>query len=359
MREGWEGGEADTQGRCGSSMVHRARNPHPTLPCRRGWVGWEPQVAPVEPTATLNAVDPNDLGAAWTAAMRRGDFMAAWAISDEVLRRRIASGERCWDWPRHLQYVWRGDALRDKRVLVRCYHGLGDTIQFIRFAAPLRQLARRTVFWVQPELLALAKAAAGVDRAMPLHEGAPDAAYDLDIEIMELPHALRIAPEALGRGVPYLFAGFAGEAGIACSRKRVGLVWRAGTWNPSRSIPVEFVMRAHAAAGVDLFSLQLDADPAEIAALGATDWRSADVHLLATRLMTLDLVITVDTMVAHLAGALGRPVWTLLPADCDWRWMEGRSDSPWYPSMRLFRQRRAGRWQEVLDDVIAALVRGP
>ena len=143
------------------------------------------------------------------------------------------------------------------------------------------------------------------------------------------------------------------------SRKRVGLVWRAGPWNPSRSIPIEFVIRAHAAAGVDLFSLQLDADPAEIAALGATDWRSADVHLLATRLMTLDLVITVDTMVAHLAGALGRPVWTLLPADCDWRWMDGRSDSPWYPSMRLFRQRRAGRWQEVLDDVIAALARGP
>jgi hypothetical protein len=320
----------------------------------------EPQQgAPGAPTAALNAVRPNDLGAGWTAAMRSGDFMAAWAVSDEVLRRRIESGERCWDWPRHLQYVWRGEALRDKRVLVRCYHGLGDTIQFIRFAAPLRQLARHTVFWVQPELLELAKAAPGVDRAIPLHEGAPDVAYDLDIEIMELPHALRITPQTLGRGVPYLFARFAGEADNASSRKRVGLVWRAGTWNPSRSIPIELLMRARAAAGVDLVSLQLDADPAEIAALDATDWRRADVYLLATRLMTLDLVITVDTMVAHLAGALGRPVWTLLPADCDWRWMEGRSDSPWYPSMRLFRQRHAGRWRDVLDDVIAALAHGP
>jgi len=291
--------------------------------------------------------------------MRRGGFTAAWAISDEVLRRRIESGQRCWDWPRHLQYVWRGEALRDKRVLVRCYHGLGDTIQFIRFAAPLRRLARHTVFWVQPELLELVKAAPGVDRAIPLHEGAPEVAYDVDIEIMELPHALRIATQTLGRGIPYLFAGFAGEAGIASSRKRVGLIWRAGTWNPSRSIPIELVMPARAAAGVDLFSLQLDADCAEIAALGATDWRSADVCLLAARLMALDLVITVDTMVAHLAGALGRPVWTLLPADCDWRWMERRSDSPWYPSMLLFRQRHAGRWQDVLDDVIAALARGP
>jgi len=243
-----------------------------------------------------------------------GDFMAAWTISDEVLRRRIEGNQGCWDWPRHLQYIWRGDALRDKRVLVRCYHGLGDTIQFIRFAAPLRQVARHTVFWVQPELLELAKAAPGVDQAIPLHDGAPDVAYDLDIEIMELPHALRITPEMLADSVPYLVAG---EGGAASCRKRVGVVWRAGTWNPSRSIPIQLLMRAREAAGLDLLSLQLDAEPAEIATLGATDWRSANVDQLATRMMTLDLVITVDTMTAHLAGALGRPVWTLLPADCD------------------------------------------
>jgi hypothetical protein len=314
-----------------------------------------PQGARVDPTAALNALCPNDLGARWASAMRRGDFVAAWTISDEVLRRRIESDQGCWDWPRHLQYVWRGEALRGKRVLVRCYHGLGDTIQFIRFAAPLRQMARHTVFWVQPELLELAKAVPGVDRAIPLHDGAPDVAYDLDIEIMELPHALRITPDMLGCGVPYLFAG---EASVGSSRKRVGLVWRAGAWNPSRSIPIELLMRARAAAGLDLVSLQRDAEPAEIAALGATDWRSTNIYQLATRVMMLDLVITVDTMMAHLAGALGRPVWTLLPADCDWRWMEGRNDSPWYPSMRLFRQRQAGEWQDVLDDVMAELAPG-
>jgi hypothetical protein len=287
--------------------------------------------------------------------MRRGDFMAAWTISDEVLRRRVEGDQGCGDWPRHLQYVWRGGALRDKRVLVRCYHGLGDTIQFVRFAAPLRNLARRTVLWVQPELLELARAARGVDQAIPLHEGVPDVAYDLDIEIMELPHALRIAPEMLADGVPYVFAG---NAAVASSRRRVGLVWRAGRWNPCRSIPIELLVRLREVAGLDLLSLQLDAAPAELAAMGAVDWRSANVYQLATRVMTLDLVITVDTMSAHLAGALGRPVWTLLPADCDWRWMETRSDSPWYPSMRLFRQRKAGHWREVLDDVIAELTRG-
>lgn len=331
------------QDRDDSVMVLQARKNGPLQP------------APVEPKPALNAVCPNDLGASWTSAMRRRDFMTAWTISDEVLRRRVESDQGCGEWPRHLQYVWRGGALRDKRVLVRCYHGLGDTIQFIRFAAPLRNLARHTVFWVQPELLALARTARGVDRAIPLHEGAPDVAYDLDIEIMELPHALRITPEMLADSVPYVFAG---NAAVVSSGRRVGLVWRAGEWNPRRSIPIELLMRVREVAGLDLLSLQLDAAPAELAALGAIDWRSADVYRLATRVMTLDLVITVDTMSAHLAGALGRPVWTLLTADCDWRWMEGRSDSPWYPSMRLFRQRKAGHWQKVVDDVVAELAQG-
>jgi hypothetical protein len=156
----------------------------------------------------------------------------------------------------------------------------------------------------------------------------------------------------LADSVPYLFAG---KADTDSSRKRVGLVWRAGGWNPCRSIPLESLMRLRELTGLALISLQLDATPSELAALGAVDWRSANVCDHATSLMKLDLVIAVDTMTAHLAGALGRPVWTLLPAECDWRWMEGRRDSPWYPSMRLFRQRHAGNWREVLDDVIAEL----
>jgi hypothetical protein len=327
----------------GSIVVLRASKSQPQKP------------AAIEPKPALSALCTNDLGARWTSAMRRGNFMAAWTISDEVLRRRVESRQGCGDWPRHLQYIWRGDTLRNKRVLVRCYHGLGDTIQFIRFAAPLRNLVRHAIFWVQPELLELARAARGVDQAIPLHDGTPDVAYDLDIEIMELPHALRITPEILAGGVPYLFAG---DVGGTASRKRVGLVWRSGKWNPSRSIPVELLTRVREVAGLELVSLQLDAEPAELAAVGAADWRSANIHQLAMRVMMLDLVITVDTMAAHLAGALGRPVWTLLPVDCDWRWMEGRSDSPWYPSMRLFRQRQAGRWREVLDDVIAELTLG-
>ena len=93
------------------------------------------------------------------SAMRRADFARAWEISDAVLRQRLLRGGGCADWPRHLQYVWTGRPFANKRVLIRCYHGLGDTIQFIRFAEPLRAIAREVIAWVQPCLLPLIAAA--------------------------------------------------------------------------------------------------------------------------------------------------------------------------------------------------------
>src|SRR5436309_8360053 len=140
---------------------------------------------------------------AWSAAMRAGDFERAWEISDRVLRRRVASGETCWHWPRHLQFIWSGVPLTGQRVLVRCYHGLGDTIQFIRFAAPLREIAREVLVWAQPSLLPLLATAAGIDRALPLHDGIVEAEYDADIESMELPYALRTTLDSLPKRVPY------------------------------------------------------------------------------------------------------------------------------------------------------------
>src|SRR5690606_11292785 len=108
--------------------------------------------------------------------------------------------------PRHLQTIWDGRPLRGRRVLVRCYHGLGDTIQFIRFAAPLRAIARHVIVWVQPKLLPLIATVAGVDEALPLNDGTPNSVFDADIEIMELAHALRVDAEAIRRPLPYLAA---------------------------------------------------------------------------------------------------------------------------------------------------------
>jgi hypothetical protein len=290
----------------------------------------------------------------WTAAMRRGDFDAAWRISDRILQER--RGLTCWHWPRHEQFVWTGELLAGKRVLVRCYHGLGDTIQFIRLAAPLRRIAREVVVWAQPALMPLVAGAPGVDRVLPLHDGVPEVDYDADVEIMELAHALRVTPDDLAGHVPYLSPPQPAPCVAAdATALRVGIVWEAGGWDRRRSLPASFVRDLAAVQGIRLCSLQVGPARCEAEALGLPDLAHDDVAQAAARMRALDLIISVDTMAAHLAGALGVPVWTLLHADCDWRWMRDRSDSPWYPTMRLVRQRVPGDWPSVVKEMRAAL----
>src|SRR5687768_12263766 len=122
----------------------------------------------------------------WTEAMRRGDFAAAWKISDALLP--LARTQDHPTVPRHLQNVWNGTPLEGKRVLVRCYHGLGDTIQFIRYAALLKHVAKRVVVWVQPSLIPLLRGVVGVDELLPLHDGVPEVEYEVDVELNELPY---------------------------------------------------------------------------------------------------------------------------------------------------------------------------
>src|SRR5881394_219696 len=173
---------------------------------------------------------------AWMHAMRNGDFAGAWLISDRVLRERLASAAVQFNLPRHLQQLWDGRPIDGKRVLVHCYHGLGDTIQFVRLLPLLRARARQVILWAQPALLDLLRDCPGIDRLEPLHDGAPNIARDADVELMELPHLLGLSLATIPARVPYLR--------VHCvavrrrdSRKRVGLVWRAGDWDAARSIP--------------------------------------------------------------------------------------------------------------------------
>jgi hypothetical protein len=292
----------------------------------------------------------------WTAAMLRGDFDAAWRICDDVLADRIARNEDCTSWPRHEQFIWRGQPLENRRVLVRCYHGFGDTLQFIRFAEPLRRIAREVTVWVQPELLSLIATAPGVDRVSALHDGKPEFLYDVDIECMELPHALRASLASVGSYVPYLFPRMRSRIPESPQDPlKVGVAWRSGSWAQERSAPVAELARLQQVPGVQLYSLQYPTDANEVQALGAIDLACKEIELLASRMQQMDLIISVDTFTSHLAGAMGLPVWTMLNADSDWRWMQDRSDTPWYPSMRLFRQTRSDDWSDVLDDVMARL----
>jgi hypothetical protein len=283
----------------------------------------------------------------WFEAMRRADFAAAWRISDRILAERNPA-ETCWHLARHEQWVWDGRPLANQRVLVRCYHGLGDTIQFARCLPMLDGVARESIVWVQPEVLGLLRAVPGQRQLLPLHDGTPDVEYDVDIEIMELGHALRISADSVGTCVPYLHVE---PAQRPSANFNVGLVAATGDWDGRRSIPDELLSSLSGIAGVELLSLQLQKPLPRM-----RDWSTPDALELARRVRALDLVIAPDTMVVHLAGALAVPTWTLLPQAADWRWHQPhRADSPWYPTMRLFRQPRPGDWASVIENVAANL----
>jgi hypothetical protein len=284
---------------------------------------------------------------AWIEAMNRGDFGSAWAISDAVLQERIRRGDICSHLPRHEQFIWSGEPLTGRRVFVRCYHGLGDTLQFVRLLAHPRLRAAEITLWVQPALIKLLQSVRGIDRLLPLHEGDPGLDYDVDIEIMELPHALRLDVEELPGPMPYIYVPVS-AARPASLRRRIGVCWSAGEWDPKRSLRGTELRPWAKLSDVRWFSLQF---PPATCPLPAAPIASRDIAEMAARMQLLDLIITVDTMTAHLAGALGLPVWLLLPHHADWRWMHGRDDSPWYPTMRLFRQPAPGDWTAVIQQV--------
>jgi hypothetical protein len=297
--------------------------------------------------ASLNARDATE----WLRLARRGEMEAAWQLSDAIRTRT----PRCSDGrvPRHLQQIWDGTPLDGRRVLIRCYHGLGDTIQFIRYVPKVAALAREVIVWAQPRLLPVLRTLPGDVRLLALHDGTPQADFDVDIEVMELPYAFRTGLTTIPVTVPYLDV--TPTRLEHDGRLRVGIVWRAGDWDDSRSIPFDRLSGLMTVPGVCWYSLQHDVRQTEAhPQLQPLD--NSTILITAEHMRALDLVISVDSMPAHLAGALGVATWILLPAHADWRWLEGRNDTPWYPTMKLFRQVRSGDWQAPLEEVRRGLV---
>jgi hypothetical protein len=281
--------------------------------------------------------------------MRRGEFSAAWRVSDSLLRRYMAAPSSDIHLPRHQQVIWNGASLAGKRVLVRCYHGLGDTIQFIRYAPLLKTVAAQVTVWAQPTLITLLSTACGIDRVIALHDGTPDCEYDADVEVMELPYVFRTTLETIPAAIPYFHVDV---ADIDDNKMKVGIVWRGGDWDPRRDVPVSLVTRLADVDRISFYVLQQDANESEQHDRFRMILQKDGDALSTARIMrALDLVISVDSMPAHLAGSLGIPTWILLQEDADWRWMKNRNDSPWYPTMRLFRQWRAGDWEPVIAEI--------
>ncbi|MGH7927017.1 MAG: hypothetical protein ACREQV_04405, partial [Candidatus Binatia bacterium] len=294
---------------------------------------------------------PQDTGELWMLHMRRGDFAVAWHLSDAVLRARGALS--CDHLPRHLQWIWDGRSLEQKRVLIRCYHGLGDTVQFIRYAPLVKAVAHEVTVLVQAELVPLLGTVEGVDRLLPLETLEDALTYDVDVEIMELAHVFRSTLETIPAKIPYIHSPKAARP--ARDKLAVGIVWAGGNWDGRRSIPVSLLAPLAHLPEIELHIFQIGPALAERRKWPAVLPQWNDIVTEAALIRALDLMISVDSLPAHLAGALGVPVWTLLHKEADWRWMEQREDSPWYPTMRLFRQQRAGDWDAVIAAVAAEL----
>lgn len=297
------------------------------------------------------------------ALLMEGDYENGWAAY-EVRRRAgvLTPYERMFDVPE-----WRGEPLAGRTLLLHAEQGFGDTLQFVRFAKDLAQSGASIVIECQRPLVDLLRT---IDGIAIVPQGAPLPHVDLHLPLMSLPNVLGTRLHALGGDVPYLAADPLKVAGwkarLGQTRDlNVGVVWSGNPDHKSdrrRSIAAASVLPAFAMPGVRLFSLQKDPradDRGTLHALAGsvTDLAPelADFTETAAAIAALDLVIAVDTSVAHLAGALGRPVWMMTPYALDWRWLRDRADSPWYPTMHLFRQSVPKVWDDVLARIRAEL----
>ena len=263
---------------------------------------------------------------------------------------------------------WQGEPAPGQTVLLCAEQGLGDAIQFLRYAPRVKARVGRLIVSCPASLVNLFKATDGVDEVVP--DSGPTPRSDKYAMLLSLPRIFGTELATIPASIPYLKAppnswGPPPPPNDLALR-RIGLVWAGNPRHPddtTRSAPLASLAPLLTLPGHEFFSLQVGPRSADLSQLKAaasiTDWapRLRDYSDTAAALGTLDLLITVDTSVAHLAGALGYPVWVLLAFNPDWRWLLERGDTPWYPSMRLFRQPAPGDWPGLLQAVAAELLK--
>lgn len=309
------------------------------------------------------------------ASLMLGDFTSGWV--DHEWRWRAA--EELRSTPAIEQPLWLGEeSLSGKTILLRAEQGFGDTIQFCRYVPLVAALGARVVLEAPPELARLLSGMPGVDNL--ISPGTPRPDFDCHCPLMSLPLAFRTSLNSIPASTPYLRADPSrvsdwNERLGTRAKLRVGLVWSGGfrpqrpdLWavNQRRNLPlIKLAPLRH--PQIEFYSLQ-KGQPAEQewADLKVRGWQGPDLMDFtpdlsdfadtAALVENLDLVIAVDTSTAHLAGALGKPVWILSRFDSCWRWLLNRADSPWYPSARLYRQRAPGDWESVVEAVQSDLL---
>jgi Flp pilus assembly protein TadD len=313
-------------------------------------------------------IDPGMANAQWNLSLLellQGHFRAGWDRYDWRWQvDGFPSPRRSFPIP-----VWRGESLVGKRVLVHWEQGFGDTIQFVRLLPALKARGATVVLECQAPLCDLFATAAGADVAV--RTGNPLPLCDYYVALLGICRFIDLDllhPERAGLpDVPYLRADAARMAEWAprlapamAGRKRIALVWAGNSTHGndhSRSLPLAPMSWLFEGRDWDCHLLQVNVRDEDAALLDAypqvrrLGGELRDFADTAAVLAQMDLLITIDTSVAHLAGALGVPVWTMLAKVPDWRWQLGRDDAPWYPSLRLFRQEIAGEWGPVIERV--------
>ena len=283
------------------------------------------------------------------------DYEQRWASSD-FPGRSIAGAQ------------WRGKDLNGRTILVHAEQGFGDTIQFARFVPMLAARGAKVLFYAQPELIPLIAGLSGVAEAIPAgRQEVP--AYDYYVAVMSLPYHFGTTPESIPSEVPDVSppSTLPGELEqllpLTSDSYRVGLVWagRANHTNDRhRSCRLTDLSALLDLPGISYFSLQKESKEEDRMFLrGIVDLSPhlTDFSVTAAFMERLDLIVCVDTAPAHLAGALGRPIWLMLPHRGEWRWALAQDSSPWYPSMRIFRQSSPGDWKTLVESLKTELIR--
>jgi tetratricopeptide (TPR) repeat protein len=296
--------------------------------------------------------------------LMRGDFAEGW---DEY-EWRLRSTERTG--PRFPEKGWEGESLAGKHIYVQAEQGFGDTLHFVRYIPLLATRAGKVTLRTHQELVTLIRESVPPEVTVMGDRG-DIAPYDCDVALLSIPRLMKTRLETIPAESGYLRVPPAGAQRwrrlSSMKGLKIGLVWAGNPGHSNdkrRSLEFSALSPVLDLPGTSFVSLQVGPRSADIkrrkhgkATIDDLSPQLTDFEETAGAIMALDLVITVDTSVCHLAGGLGKPVWVLLPWVTDWRWMLEREDSPWYPTMRLFRQQRGQGWTEVIARMAAELER--